>query len=198
MCGDRRVRVLCPGWAGGKSDGFTLLELLIVVAIICVISAIAVPAFSNYYGDLRLKSAMWEIQEMIKDARSLSISDHPYAVCFDTARQVVSLVSSQGEDGKWNTADDQVVRSYSLAGKGGGLCFGSGGHGPYAKGRANPADGVAFPNDNSFICDTGLTGSEGTVYLYSEATGAAMALTVNTEKFNPTLRRWNGKGWVVM
>ncbi|AJE02893.1 pilus assembly FimT family protein [Geobacter pickeringii] len=195
MGGDREVCVSSSGRKRGQSRGFTLLELLIVVAIICVISAIAAPAFSDYYGELCLKSTMREIGEMIKEARSLSIADHPYAVCFNTDKKTISLVSSKGEDEKWNTDDDPVVRSISLVRKGGGLQFGTGGHGPYEKGRANPADGVAFPNCNSFICDTGLTGNDGTVYIHSSGTGTAMALTVNSEKFSYTLHRWDGNRW---
>lgn len=187
-----------PGIGSRCNRGFTLMELIVVLAIICVLSAVAVPAFSNYYGDFCLKSTMWEIGGMIKEAKSLSIDDRPYAVCFDTGKGTVSLVSSQGEDGKWNTADDGVVRSFSLAGKGGGLRFGTGGHGPVRKGLADHEDGVNFPHDNSFICKTGLTGNCGTVYIHSTVTGAAMALKLNNETFGYTLHRWNGKEWANM
>ncbi|WP_306535987.1 Tfp pilus assembly protein FimT/FimU, partial [Geobacter sp.] len=64
----RQVHV--SGYVGNVrcNKGFTLLELILVVAIISIMSAIAVPAFSSLYGDFRLKSVVREIRDIIRDA----------------------------------------------------------------------------------------------------------------------------------
>lgn len=188
--GMRPARVSCHGRNVRCNGGFTLLELILVVAIISVMSAIAVPAFSTLYGDFRLKAAVREIREIIRDAKLLSIQDKPCAIQFDPAKEMVTLFSGEGDDGKWGTGDETVVRSLTLPE---GVSFGYGSRGP-VKGLAEAEDGIAF-DENRFVCRTGITGSLGTVYLQS-LPGGAMAITVNDDEFNLTVRKWSGGKWV--
>lgn len=55
---------VCAGWRRLvlTPEGFTLLELLMVVAIIAVLSAIAMPVFKNYLDKARNSRAMAEIR----------------------------------------------------------------------------------------------------------------------------------------
>jgi type II secretory pathway pseudopilin PulG len=176
------------------------MELMVTVAIIGIISAIAVPAVSSYSGGCSVKVAAYEIAEMIKEAKQNAlVNEKYYAISFNTAEGRVSLLSGRGPDGKWNTADDEVVRSFRLADKGGGVRFGTGGHGAINKDNADPPDGIAVPPScsNSFIFNPELTGNAGTVYLRS-ASGAAMALSMNTEDYGYKMYRWGGGKWVRM
>jgi prepilin-type N-terminal cleavage/methylation domain-containing protein len=181
----------------GWKAGFTLMELLTTVAIIGIVSAIAMPAVSSYYGECCVKAAIFEIDEMIKEAKQNALMNEKYyAISFNTTDGRVSLLSGRGPDGDWNTADDEVVRSFRLADKGGGLRFSHGNYGPIS-GLASAPDGVSFPNNNTLICNPELTGNCGAVYIRS-ASGAAMALTMNREDFGYKMYRWNGGGWVRM
>lgn len=83
MSGIMTCAILSPGKGGRGTGGFTLLELLVVVAIICVLSVIAVPAFSSLYADYCLKAAVWELKDLFKDAKLLSIQDKECAIVFD-------------------------------------------------------------------------------------------------------------------
>lgn len=51
-----------------KQQGFTLIELMIVVAIIGVLSAIAVPAYKNYVTKSEIASAMATMKALITPA----------------------------------------------------------------------------------------------------------------------------------
>ena len=177
------------------SHGFTLVELLVVTTLICIISAVAVPALSAYYEKGCIMAALSEITAMIKEAKHSALADgRYYALGFNPAAGKVSLISGEGADGRWNTADDQVVRSFCLADKGGGLRFGYGAYGPLPD-RAETSDGITFPTNNALVCNPDLTGTAGTVYLVTQR-GAAMAIVMNSTDFGYTLWRWNGKKWV--
>ncbi len=182
---------------GGREAGFTMTELLIVVSIIGIISAMAIPAFSSLYKGSCLKSVMYEITEMIKQGKqSALVNEKYYAIGFNTVDGRVSLLSGRGPDGKWNTSDDEVVRSFRLSDMGGGLSFGHGDYGPIDSAHAAAPDGIAVPpsSNNSFIFNPDLTGNAGTVYIRS-ASGAAMALLINSEDYSYKMYKWNGKMW---
>ncbi|GFE58269.1 prepilin-type N-terminal cleavage/methylation domain-containing protein [Geobacter sp. AOG1] len=179
----------------GSENGFSLLELLVVIGVMGIITALAFPAFSSYYGDCCMKSAAWEIVGMVKEAKQCSlVDDRCYAVGFDPGRGTVSLIADRGPDGEWNTGDDKVVRVFRLADRGGGVRFGYGSCGPIP-GYAPTPDGITFQENNTIVCNPELTGNAGTVYL-SASSGAAFAITVNSRDFSCVQRRWNGSAWV--
>lgn len=194
MSGMMTCTILSPGKGGRGAGGFTLLELLVVVAIICVLSVIAVPAFNSLYADYCLKAAVWELKDLFKDAKLLSIQDKECAIAFDSANGRAALYSGKGADGKWETGDEQFVRELSLSSKGGGLSFGYGDRGPVPK-LAETDDGIAF-KDNRFASDEGLVGKAGSIYIQSATSGSAMAMVFNASDFSCTLHRWDGTRWV--
>lgn len=51
-----------------KQQGFTLIELMIVVAIIGVLSAIAIPAYKDYVAKSEMASAMATMKALITPA----------------------------------------------------------------------------------------------------------------------------------
>jgi len=78
-----------------KKYGFTLLEMMIVVAIMGILSAIAVPNLKTYMAQRRLNGAVRQVfgdlmaarQRAITENRSIGVeftSDHVYRIFADT------------------------------------------------------------------------------------------------------------------
>ncbi|MEZ6141606.1 MAG: prepilin-type N-terminal cleavage/methylation domain-containing protein [Zavarzinella sp.] len=56
-------------------SGFTVLELLAVMALILILGAVAIPTLDALYGDVPQKAAADKLREMFAEARSRAIED---------------------------------------------------------------------------------------------------------------------------
>lgn len=54
---------------GGRTAGFTLVEIMVVVGIIGVMAAFGTPLFAQFFGDLRLKAAARDAADAFRIAR---------------------------------------------------------------------------------------------------------------------------------
>ncbi len=87
-----------------KADGFTLLELIIVIFIVGIISGISAPYLGGYYRAMRIKVACREIASVMRYAQSEAVfSGIPDSVYFDLDHNVYYLVKyngrTEGEEG---------------------------------------------------------------------------------------------------
>jgi len=68
-----------------SSRGYTLAEILVVVAIIGVLSLVSVPAFINYRNSAKLRASMRQFVADLRIARQRAITEnHPTMVSFQT------------------------------------------------------------------------------------------------------------------
>lgn len=82
-----------------RAAGFTLAELLLVIAVIGVIAAVAVPAFSDVTARSRVRSATESIHGLIVQARSEGpIRDVNLSLSVNTGHWCIGVAASPGCD----------------------------------------------------------------------------------------------------
>lgn len=78
------------------ADGFTLLELLVVLVILGLTVALAVPVFSRAMPGVEAKAAARDVAAMLRAARSLAIAENrEITVAVDLDRRTVELAGAQ-------------------------------------------------------------------------------------------------------
>ena len=96
------------------NSGFTLIELMIAVAIIAIIAAIAVPAYNNYISTARQTEGM-------DDLTTLRLAQIEFFYENDTFFQganTATLVGAAGSNGRWapsswnNVGGDQTLLNF--------------------------------------------------------------------------------------
>lgn len=104
-----------------RARGFTLVELIIVLLILCVMVWIAFPAYQRYINDMKVVQAKNEIEEM---SRVIHAQEVRTGVLADGLEDVVDPVT--GASKGWETRVDpwgfpyeyKNLRTFSIKGKG--------------------------------------------------------------------------------
>lgn len=78
-----------------SSSGFTLTELLIVIAIAAILLTIAVPSFQPLFAKLKLEGVASELSADLQYARSQAVADNRNVTFSTTSSSAYSIVGSQ-------------------------------------------------------------------------------------------------------
>lgn len=105
--------------AGGvrEESGFTLVEIIMTLAILCILSAVAVPAIVKWMPNYKLKTAATDLYSNIQLARQMAVAlNSDCALCFDPTPPnpngpdpvvpYYQIRTDPGPDSIWCTADD--------------------------------------------------------------------------------------------
>jgi prepilin-type N-terminal cleavage/methylation domain-containing protein len=112
-------------------NGFTLIEMMVVVTVLAVLAALAMPSFTTMIANQRVTSAAQELQNLLQFARAESVY-----------KRTESTVTAAGQI--WQVkVGNQVLREATLSevvsvepGSSGGVAF-------EISGQARPASGAA-------------------------------------------------------
>jgi prepilin-type N-terminal cleavage/methylation domain-containing protein len=167
-----------------NNRGFTLTELLVVITIIGIITAIAVPNCLAYLARLRLKTCYREMAAIFQFARTQALCDDgAWRVSFDSAAGRYCLLDGSETVSQTVELDHQP-----------GISFGSNNPAPIdANHVAPPPDGVTYVG-NKVKFNTDGTATAGTVYLRNK-NGDTIAL--GTASATGQIKTWYdfGSGW---
>ena len=180
-----------------RTSGFTVLELVVVLSIILALIALAIPAFTKWLPNYKLKGAAMDLYSRMQFAKSEAIlANSQYAVIFDPGNERYKLVRSPGADLVFGAGgDDDQVEIIKVSDYGTGIVYGNGsatknmddGTGIF------PPDAVSFNNNMVVFNGNGLCDNSGYVYLQNDANRAYAVGALASGVVR--IKVWRGGDW---
>lgn len=178
-----------------KKHGFTLIELMVVLVVLGIMAAIALPGFSTWLPKYRLKSAARDIYSNMQLAKMGAIKTNAdWAIVFDTTAGAhrYLVCSDDGADGDWaTTGDNTKERTVDLADYKAGVSYGHG--------NATAPIGGGWDDDITYANNVAVFNPRGTAsggYVYLENSKNTTTYGAGTRISGVILlRKWTGAAW---
>jgi prepilin-type N-terminal cleavage/methylation domain-containing protein len=182
-----------------RSMGFTLIELLVAIAILGALASIAIPSFSAWMPDYRLKQAARELYSNFQRAKMGAVrANESWGIWFDNGAIPRYRIYSLGSNRTWDggSGDDQLQNITIKLADYKGVSYGRALTIPNCPG--DPGSGsISYqtPNGVAVFTNRGTLGAPpGFVYL-SNGKGTCYAVGTPSSAGVVVLRKWNGSSW---
>ena len=161
-----------------NANGFSIMELLTVIAIFAILSAIAIPGFIGWRNKTQLSRAARDVYSSFQKAKAESIRrNENCGIKFRANDYVIYLDSNLNFD--FDSGTDQVIQTINWSEYPGvGLDSNEGGDGDGLT-FANPDFGIVFASDGLPRNNAGGLGS-GTVFLTNQSNTRQKTVTIST------------------
>lgn len=160
-----------------KEKGFTLIELMIAVVILCILLGLAIPGFSRWVPNYRLRGAARDIYSNFQLAKMTAVKDRARCgVLFDVANARYRVVSA-GPNRTFESnsgavgGDDLILKTVNFSEYGSGVGYGHGaatagvGGAGFDNNVTFDEDGILFDSRGLVFKPSGTAASDGYVYL---------------------------------
>ena len=159
--------------------GFTMIEVMVVMVILAILSSIAIPGFSRWLPNYRLKGAARDFYSNLQLAKSGAIRDRA-----DWAVELSGNTYIVTRDGSGTP-----FKTVNLTDYGSNVSFGAGSSTPSAGAVTADSENPVVFNSRGFTTNEDpilayLTNSRNTSYAVGTLVSGAVVL-----------RKWNGSGW---
>jgi len=181
-------------------SGFTFHELLVVLASLCVLSALAVPSVGHWVTQYRLQTAVRHLYAHMQMAKLGAVKENRrWRIVFSPdpapGRYVVW---SYGPNREWDggAGDDLEVKTVDLSQYGDDVCFGAGCAFQSATKPpgALPGDGVSYNHNVAVFSSRATANTLGYVYL-SDGDQSSFAVGSTNLAGGLVIKEWTGEGW---
>ena len=160
----------------GRSQGFTFLEVLVVMMIMGILFAIAIPSFLTWVPKANLKAAVRDLKSNIALCKMMAITQNRDCV-----------IEFQGD--RYKIGEEEFPFSVES-----GVTFGRPDGVDAIGSEGDPETGVTFPGNKATFKSTGRLTQWGTVYLQNNKERRAYALSIGIAGY-VRVRQYEGGSW---